>query len=175
MKKFVVCLFALAAFGLSNVSHALSIDPRSVKSVVSGRIYRGGVSTKKGSYGKPVTDFDYACQNGFTMVVNAYSHARAQQVQCPNGGTIVYLGNKWNASASSADSYIADEISRRGGKVLVHCVNGVDASQAVAYIVAARAGLMSADEAARRFVAGPAGVPHAGKMERIVLQRAGGR
>lgn len=161
------------ALGYSNLSHALSIDPRSVHSVVSGRIYRGGVNIKKGTYGKPVTDFAYACQNGFTMVVNAYSQARATQVQCPGGGSIVYVGNKWNASSSSSDSFIADEISRRGGKVLVHCVNGVDASQAVAYIVAARAGIMSADEAVSRFVKGPAGVPHAGKMEKIVRARAG--
>ena len=173
MKKSVVCLFVFMAFGLTNVSHALSIDPRSVHSVVSGRIYRGGVNIKKGTYGKPVTDFSYACQNGFTMVVNAYSQSGAKQVRCPDGSSIVYVGNKWNASSSPSDSFIADEIGRRGGKVLVHCVHGVDASQAVAYIVAARAGLMSAEEAARRFVKGPAGVPHAGKMEKIVLQRAG--
>lgn len=173
MKKSAVFLFVFMAFGLSSVSHALSIDPRSVNAVVPGKVYRGGVTVKKGTYGKPVTEFAYACENGFTMVVNAYSSARAQTVSCPNGGSIVYVGNKWNAEASSADSFIADEISRRGGKVLVHCVNGVDASQAVAYIVAARAGLMSAEEAARRFVKGPAGVPHAGKMEQIVLKRAG--
>ncbi|RZA00434.1 MAG: hypothetical protein EOP11_18320 [Proteobacteria bacterium] len=172
MKKSVVALFVFMAFGITNVSHALSLDPRSVRPVVSGKIYRGGVSVKKGTYGKPVTDFSYACENGFSMVVNAYSSARATQVRCANGETIVYVGNKWNAASSSADNFIADEISRRGGKVLVHCVNGVDASQAVAYIVAARAGLMSAEEATARFVKGPAGVPHAGKMEAIVLRRA---
>lgn len=172
MKKSAVLFSAFLAFGVSNVSHALSIDARSVNAVVSGKVYRGGVSEKKGTYGKPVTDFSYACQNGFTMVVNAYSSARAQQVNCANGGSIVYVGNKWNGS-SATDSFVAAEINR-GGKVLVHCVNGVDASQAVAYIVAARAGLMSADEATSRFVKGPAGVPHKGKMEKIVRQRAGG-
>lgn len=171
MNKPVVTLFILMSLGFSNLSHARSIEPGSVHPIVAGKIYRGGVTEKAGIYSRPITDFSYACENGFTMVVNAYSNARAQQVRCADGRTIVYVGDKWYVETSATDSFIADEISRRQGKVLVHCVYGVDASQLIGYIVAAKAGLMSAREAAARFVAGPAGVPHRGKMERLVLKR----
>ncbi len=171
MNRSAVALFIFVSLGFSNLSQARSIEPKSVRAIVEGKIYRGGVTVKTGLYSTPVTDFSYACENGFTMVVNAYSNARAQQVRCADGRTIVYVGDKWYVEASATDSFIADEVSRRGGKVLVHCVYGVDASSLVGYIVAARAGLMSAREAAARFVAGPAGVPHRGKMENLVLKR----
>jgi hypothetical protein len=170
MKKCVLSLVVVIASGFSSLSYALSIDSRSVHPVIDGVVYRGGVNVKQGTYGKPVTDFSYACEMGFTMVVNAYSRAKPVQVTCPDGRPVVYLGDHWDTAVSAADAFVADEI-RNGGKVLVHCVNGVDASQQVAYIVAAKAGLLSAEEAAERFRYAPAGVPHAGKMENYVLQR----
>lgn len=150
-------LILLAVFLGASGAQALSINPSSVHAVVGGKIYRGG--TVGGGYGPPVTDFSYPCDAGFTMVVNAYSNAPSQQVKCSNGRYLTYMGNHWKSGKSSADETVTAEV-RRNGKVLVHCRHGVDASAQVAYIVAAKAGLMSVEEAADRFVKGPAGVPH---------------
>ncbi len=169
MKKSLLSLVIMAS-GFGSLSHALSIDPKSVHPVVDGKVYRGGVTEKK-AYGKPITDFSYACENNFTMVVNAYSKDKAKPIKCPDGRTLTYLGDHWSgAEPTAADATIAEEIVQ-SGKVLVHCVHGVDASQQIAYIVAAKAGLMTAEVAAAKFAKTKGGVPHAGKMEGYVLKR----
>lgn len=173
MKNLALSVVVMLTAGVCSLTNALGIDPGSVHAVVEGKVYRGGMTTKKGPgiYGASIDDFSYPCAQGFDVVVNAYTNNAAKTITCPNGRTITYLGNHWSSGKqSAADAFVADEI-RRQAKILVHCVNGVDASQQVAYIVAAKAGLMSAQEAAARFVKAPAGVPHAGKMEGYVLSR----
>jgi hypothetical protein len=157
MNKSLLSMVLLVGFGFSGAAHALSINPKSVHAVVEDRIYRGG--TTGGSYGTPVTDFQFACENNFTLVVNAYSNAPAKQVTCEDGRQITYIGDHWKNPAAGRDDLLVEEV-RRSGKVLVHCRYGVDASQEVAYIIAARAGLMPVEEAADRFLKAPAGTPH---------------
>lgn len=172
MKKSVFAMALMMTTGLVSLqASALSIDPGSVH-LVEGNIYRGGVNIKKGVYGQPITDYQYVCDNGFQVVVNAYSSAPAKQITCPPRSAIpsfTYVGSKWNATASPNDSVAVDAV-RRQEKVLVHCVNGVDASQEVAYIIAAKAGHMSAQQAANAFAHAPAGTPH-GPMLKYILAR----
>jgi hypothetical protein len=153
MKKSVFSLVLIMIAGLGSLSHAISIDPRSVHTVVEGKIYRAGV-TKGGKFGTPLSDFTYPCTNGFTMVLNAYSNNDAKTVQCPDGRFIVYAGAHWQNAKK--DDLAASEL-RRGGKVLVHCMYGVDASNEVAWIGAARAGLISPQQASDGFYHGQKG------------------
>jgi hypothetical protein len=157
MRKSLFSIVLVIGTGFVNVAHALSIDPKSVNAVVENQIYRGG--TTGGGYGTPVDDFDYACKSGFTMVVNAYSNFDAQQIQCADGRFITYIGDHWKTPKAGRDDVVVAEV-RRNGKVLVHCRYGVDASQEVAYIIAARSGIMPVQEAADRFLHGKAGTPH---------------
>lgn len=166
MTKSVLTLVLILTAGVSSLSHALSINPKSVKAVVAGKIYRAGV-TKGGKYGAMVDDLSYACSNGFTMVLNAYSREGSRTVKCADGGHVVYAGAHWQNS--STDNLAASEI-RRGGKVLVHCVHGVDASNLVAWIGAARAGLMSAQAASDGFYRGQKGSLGDAKYRQMAAQ-----
>ena len=157
MNRSLLSMVLLVGFVFTGAAQALTINPKSVHPVVKDKIYRGG--TSGGSYGTPVTDFQFACENNFTFVVNAYSNAPAKQVRCDDGREITYVGNHWKRPVAGRDDLLVDEV-RRNGKILVHCRYGVDASQQVAYIIAARAGLMSVEEAAERFLKAPAGTPH---------------
>jgi hypothetical protein len=154
MKKSIFALVLLFVAGMGSFLHALSIDPKSVHAVVDGKIYRAGVNDHKSAYGAKVTDFSYACSNAFTMVINAYKNFEAQNVSCKDGRNIVYVGARWQDS--SRDDIAAAEL-RRGGKVIVHCKYGVDASNLVAWIGAARARLITAQQASDGFYRGQKG------------------
>ncbi len=172
MKQSVFSLVLLFVAGVGSFSHALSIDPKSVHAVVEGKIYRAGINDHKSKYGASVTDFSYACTNGFTMVINAYNNSEAINVTCPDKRNIVYVGAKWDNP--KRDDIASGEL-RRGGKVLVHCKYGVDASNLVAWIGAARANLITAQQASDGFYHGQRGSLGEAKykeMSTMILKRS---
>lgn len=111
--------------GLS-VSFSASALPQ-FRTVISGALYTSGSDQRMAQLSNHA--LHELCEQGFTRVFFVYKGASEKVVNCDRGSLVYSSNTKW-AKPSGILSEALDYI-QEGGKVLVHCWNGVHASNFV--------------------------------------------
>lgn len=121
-------LVLLAAFAISMVAAQVQAQQvRNSQDVIRGAFARSGTTNQRAFDDSTLVSL---CNQGYTYVVYVYAGGRNGTVTCGGGRTLTYVNNT-NWKDPSAIIRQARSAIDKGGKVLIHCWNGIHASKYV--------------------------------------------